>query len=326
MTSQNKDSLKQQRNAESRVSGTLQSVLLYFRNPRKLVLRLLPLLPFSDESYLKMWYRISYGERLNLEEPKTYNEKLQWLKLFDRKPLYTTLVDKYAVKRYVTDKIGEKYVIPLIAVWNNPSEIDFESLPEQFVLKVTHGGGSYGVAVCKDKKTFDREKALRMLENAMKVDGYLKNREWPYKNVPRRVIAEKYMEDNETKELRDYKFFCFNGVPKLLFVATGRGVQKEPNFDWFDMSYNHIQLKTEHPNSDKNHLPQKPVAFEEMKEVAEKLSQGIPHVRIDLYEVNGKVYFGEYTFYHWSGINKFEPEEWNKKMGDWIQLPDTKNV
>lgn len=299
-----------------------------FTNPGYILLRVLSQrsFPISDSRYLKIWYKLKTGKSLNLDHPQTYNEKLQWLKLYDHQPLYTTMVDKYAVKQYVTEKIGGEYVIPLINVWEAPEEIDFDSLPQQFVLKVTHGGGSYGVIVCKDKKDFDKSKALRMLKSAMKVDGYIKNKEWPYKNVPRRIIAEQFMEDKETNELRDYKFFCFNGVPKLLFVATGRGRLKEPNFDWFDMSYNHIKLKTEHPNSDINHLPQKPTAFEEMKKVAAKLSAGLPHVRIDLYEVNGKVYFGEYTFFHWSGVNRFEPAEWDVKLGEWIDLPKNKTI
>lgn len=291
-----------------------------------LVNYILTKLHLRDETYIKIWYKIMFGKKLNLKSPVTFNEKLQWLKLYDHQPIYTTMVDKYAVKEYVASQIGDDYVIPLLAVWEKPEDINFDSLPNQFVLKVTHGGGSYGVIVCKDKKKLNKQEVLVTLNQAMMVDGYEKNKEWPYKNVHRRVIAEKYMEDKDTKELRDYKFFCFNGEPKLLFVATGRGKQKEPNFDWFDMSYNHIKLRTEHPNSDPSKLPQKPKAFDEMKQVASKLSTGLPHVRIDLYEVNGKVYFGEYTFFHWSGVNHFDPEEWNERMGEWINLPENKTI
>lgn len=302
--------------------------LYLFTNPGYIALRVLSQkwFPISDRRYLEIWYKIKTGQKLYLDNPRTYNEKLQWLKLYNHQPVYTIMVDKYAVKKYVSDIVGDKYVVPLLGVWDSPGDIDFVSLPKQFVLKVTHGGGSYGVIVCKDKDKLNLKDTIRKLKSAMKVDGYVKNKEWPYKNVPRRILAEEYMEDVETKELRDYKFFCFNGEPKLLFVATGRGTQKEPNFDWFDMSYNHIQLKTEHPVSDINHLPKKPHSFEEMKEVAAKLSVGMPHVRIDLYEVNGKVYFGEYTFFHWSGINHFEPEEWNERMGQWIELPGEKII
>ncbi len=294
-----------------------------FTEPQYIILRLLwqSWVPISDRSYLKIWYRLKTGKKLDLENPQTYNEKLQWLKLYDHQPIYTTMVDKYAVKDYVAKQIGKKYIIPLLGVWDSPSDIDFDSLPNQFVLKTTHGGGSSGVVVCKDKNNLDKNKVIYKLSRCMVADGYMGNREWPYKNVIRRIIAEEYMEDTETKELRDYKFFCFDGEPKLLFVATGRGFQEEPNFDWFDMSYKHIQLKTEHPISDPDRLPQKPATFEEMKLISAQLSKGIPHVRIDLYEVNGKVYFGEYTFFHWSGINHFEPEDWNKTMGEWIHLP-----
>lgn len=294
-----------------------------FNDPSYVLFRVLSQkwVPITDKCYLKIWYKVKTGKKLNLDHPQTYNEKLQWLKLYDHRPIYTTMVDKYAVKEFVAQIIGAEYVIPLLGVWERPEDIDFDALPNQFVLKVTHGGGSFGVIVCRDKESLNRREAIKTLISAMKIDGYWLNREWPYKNVPRRVIAEEYKEDVETKELRDYKFFCFDGEPKLLFVATGRATQEEPNFDWFDMSYQHIPLKTEHPNSDINHLPQKPACFEEMKDVAARLSAGLPQVRIDLYEVNGKVYFGEYTFFHWSGINRFEPEEWNERMGEWITLP-----
>lgn len=302
----------------------MERIVKYFKRPKLLIPRLLPCLPISDKVYLKIWYKSLYGERLELEHPKTYNEKLQWLKLYNRQPLYTKLVDKYAVKEIVKDLIGEEYVIPLINVYKTPEDIDFDELPNQFVLKATHGGGSFGVIVCKDKAKLNKDAAITTLKYAMKTDGSKRNKEWVYKNVPKQIIAENYMEDCKTKELRDYKFFCFNGEPRLLFVATGRGSQPEPHFDWFDMDYNHLKLKTGHPNSPIDKLPEKPETFEEMKKIAAKLSEGIPHVRIDLYECNGKAYFGEFTFFHWSGINKFEPEEWNIKMGEWIQLPDVK--
>lgn len=304
----------------------INSIHHYLEKPSRFCIRfLLTKVPMSDKWYLKIWYRLKYGERLNIENPQTYNEKLQWLKIYDRQPVYTKMVDKYAVKEYVSELIGSKYVIPLLGVWDSPQDINFNILPDKFVLKVTHGGGSSGVVICKDKAKLDNEAVVKKLKKCLKYDGYTGNKEWPYKYVPRRVIAEEYMEDSKTKELSDYKFFCFDGEPRVLFVATGRGKHKEPKFDWFDMDFNHILLKTEHPNSDINHLPQKPVCFEEMKEIASKLSQGIPHVRVDLYEVNGQVYFGEYTFFHWSGVNHFEPEEWNIKMGRWIDLDKIKD-
>lgn len=299
----------------------LNTVCHYTKHPGDFFVRFfLRKLPISDEKYLKLWYWIYTGKCLNLKNPRTYNEKLQWLKLYDRNPIYTKMVDKYEVKSIVSERIGNHYVIPLLGVWDTPKDINFDLLPEKFVLKVTHGGGNSGVVICRNKDCLDIVSVIKKLNKCLTYDGYTGNKEWPYKDVPRRVIAEEYMEDIETKELRDYKFFCFDGEPKLLFVASGRGRQKEPNFDWFDMEYNHIPLKTEHPNSDINHLPQKPHCFEEMKQIAAKLAQGIPHVRIDLYEVNKRIYFGEYTFFHWSGINRFDPEEWNYTMGEWIKL------
>lgn len=272
----------------------------------------------SDEELLLKKYRVSMKRELNLEDPQTYNEKLQWLKLHDRRPLYTTLVDKYAVKQYVADIVGEEHIIPTLGVWDDFDEIDFSTLPNQFVLKCTHDSG--GLVICKDKSQLNIQAAKRKLNASMKRDFYLRSREWPYKNVPHRIIAETYMEDDVTAELRDYKFFCFNGEPKALFVATDRQTPgEEVKFDFFDMDYMHIDVRNGHENA--KIPPQKPLRFEQMKELAKKLSAGIPHVRVDFYEVNGKVYFGEMTFFHFSGLVPFEPEEWDYTFGSWIELP-----
>lgn len=272
----------------------------------------------SDEKFLKLKYYAHMGKRLNLSTPRTFNEKLQWLKLNDRKPEYTVMVDKYAVKKYVSDRIGDQYIIPTLGVWDRPEDIDFESLPDQFVLKVTHDSG--GLVICRDKATLDKEATIQKLHKSLQRDYYQVHREWPYKNVPRRIIAEQYMEDKETGELRDYKFFCFNGTARLLFIATDRmNKNEETKFDFFDMELNHLDIKNGHPNADTS--PAKPKNFEEMRHLAEKLSQNIPHVRVDFYEVNGKTYFGELTFSHWSGLVPFEPEEWDRTIGDWIKLP-----
>ena len=272
-----------------------------------------------DEKFLKRTYALSMNKQLNLEEPKTYNEKLQWLKLYDRKPIYTTMVDKYEVKKYVADIIGEEYVIPTLGVWDKFEDVDFHSLPEQFVLKCTHDSG--GLAICKDKSNFDIKKARKKINKSLKRNYYLANREWPYKDVKPRIIAEKYMEDTQTAELRDYKFFCFDGEAKMLFIATDRQKKgEETKFDFFDMDFNHLPFTNGHPNAAV--IPQKPKCFEEMKALAEKLSANIPQVRIDFYEVDEKVYFGEITFFHWSGMKPFKPEEWDEKIGSWIKLPE----
>lgn len=286
--------------------------LLYFLN------RISPLIPIPDKTYLKLKYFICMGKRLNLENPQTFNEKLQWLKLYGRRPIDTVLSDKYAVKDYIANIIGPEYVIPLLGVWDSFDEINFDKLPNQFVLKCTHDSG--GIVVCKDKSKFDKEAARVLFRRSLKTDFYVYSRERAYKDIPRRIIAEEYKEDDVTKELRDYKFFCFDGEPKLLFVASDRQtVGEETKFDFFDMNYNHLPFTNGHPNADI--LPQKPSKFKEMKTLAAKLSQGIPHVRVDFYEVNGQVYFGEMTFSHWGGMVPFEPEEWDYTLGNWIKLP-----
>lgn len=277
----------------------------------------------ADEEYLKRRYRACIKKELHLENPKTYNEKIQWLKLYDRKPEYTVMVDKYAVKKYVADIIGEEYIIPTLGVWDTFEEIDFDKLPQQFVLKCTHDSG--GLVICNDKSKFDMQKAKSKIEKSLNYDFYLKCREWPYKDVPRKVIAEKFMQDKETGELRDYKFFCFNGEPKIMLLATARQIAGETTkFDYFDMDFNHLDMRTGHPNADV--VPQMPGQFELMKELAVKLSAGFAHVRVDFYEVDGKVYFGELTLYPAAGFSDFEPDEWDYTLGSWITLPSVKDI
>lgn len=299
-------------------------VLYYLRNNRELLLALAIKHPkwFSDKLFLKTMFRHFMGTELNLNNPKTFSEKLQWLKLYDRKPEYTRMVDKYEAKKYVAGIIGEEYIIPTLAVYNSTSEIDLEALPDKFVLKCTHDSGS--VAICKDKKTFQKREAFAILEKGLSKNYFWQNREWPYKNVKPRIIAETYMEDIETQELRDYKFFCFDGKVKALFIAEDRQGDEETKFDFFDADFHHLDIRNGHPNADTP--PAKPHSFEKMKEMAEKLSQGIPHLRVDFYEANGKIYFGELTFSHWSGFTPFEPEEWDLKFGEWLHLPSKKKI
>lgn len=271
-----------------------------------------------DALYLKLRYRKIFHKPLNLKNPKTFNEKLQWLKLHDRKPEYTRMVDKYEAKQYVAERIGEEYIIPTLGVWDRFDDIDFDSLPNQFVLKCTHDSG--GLVICRDKTKFDQEYAKSRIINSLKRNYFWANREWPYKNVKPRIIAEAYMQDDTTAELRDYKFFCFGGKAKLLFIATDRQTEgEETKFDFFDMDFNHIDVRNGHPNADEP--PAKPICFDEMRSLAEKLAAGIPQLRVDFYEVNGKVYFGELTFFHWTGLVPFEPEQWDYTLGEWIELP-----
>lgn len=273
----------------------------------------------SDKLFTKIQYKANVGKRLNLDHPVTYNEKIQWLKLYDHRAEYSTLVDKYRVKPYIAQLIGEQYIIPTIGVWKTPEDIDFNSLPDQFVLKTNHAGGNTGVVICRDKALFNIENAKIKLMKSLRRNVYLVSREWPYKDIKRCIIAEPYMEDEMTGELRDYKFFCFNGVPKALFVASGRQDHEEPYFDFFDMDFNHLDLRCPHPQA--KQTPQKPSCFDEMKRLASILSNGLPHVRVDLYEINGKPYFGELTLYHWEGLMPFYPESWNVTFGDWLVLP-----
>ena len=269
------------------------------------------------EKFLKKKYRYFMGRDLDLENPKLYTEKLQWLKLYDHREEYTTMVDKYTVKQYVAQQIGQEYVIPLLGVWERVDDIDFATLPNRFVLKTTHDSG--GLIICKDKNRLDKQHARKKLEFFLKRRYYDYNREWPYKNVRPRIIAEPYMEDSAYKELRDYKFFTFGGVPKVLYIAQGRGTGEQTVADFFDMEFNHLPFTIDHDMA--THPPQKPENFELMKKLAAKLSEGTPQLRVDFYEVDGKVFFGEMTFFHCSGMVPFCPEKWDRIFGDWVILP-----
>ncbi len=276
----------------------------------------------SDEKYLQWYYYLKMHKRLNLETPTTYNEKLNWLKLNDRNPLYVTLVDKLKVKEYVTEKIGADHIIRTLGIWKRAEDIEWENLPNRFVLKTTQGGGNVGVIICHNKSELNISKTVASMNAALKQDLYSTSREWPYKNVEPLIFAEEYMED-EHGELRDYKFFCFDGKYKMMFVATERQTRKEPYFNFFDENYNPLPFKQGHPINP--HIPEKPEAYDEMIHIAEELSKGFPHVRMDLYVINKKVYFGEFTFYHFGGVIPFEPAVWDKKIGTWLTLPIKRN-
>lgn len=283
-----------------------------------------------DKPYLQLLYRFKMGHRLDLKSPKTFTEKIQWLKLYNRKPEYTLMVDKYAVKKYVADIIGEKYIIPTLGVWDKPEDIDWNALPNEFVLKTTHGGGSGGVVICKDKKTFDRNKAILTLRDSMNSDIYRSLREWPYKDVKKRVLAEKYMApkdmvNNPIYDLSDYKFFCFNGEPKYCQVIRDR--HSKESIDFYDMNWRHQEFVGLNPvtSSGKNLVNgvnpvPRPLLLDDMICVCHKLSKNMKYVRIDMYVIDNRIYFGEITFYPASGIGLFNPDKWNEELGNLISL------
>lgn len=277
----------------------------------------------SDKSFLRIkWFARRMPYKLNLKNPQTFNEKLQWIKLYDHNPLYTTLVDKYRVKEYVGDRVGYDHVIPLLGAWDCVDDIEWGNLPQQFVLKVNHDCG--GHVICKDKSKLNIQEAIKKLKNAFERNYYFEGREWPYKNVQPKVFAETYVED-EFGELRDYKFFCFDGEVKAMFIASDRQKKdEEVKFDYFDADFNHLPFIQGHPNA--NELPVKPKGFEEMKQLAAKLSKGLPEVRVDFYDVKGHVYFGEFTLFHFGGMVPFNPTEWDYTFGEWIKLPTSKRI
>lgn len=275
--------------------------------------------PLSDKAYLSIIYRASFGRRINWKNPKTYSEKLQWLKLYDRNAIYPKMVDKYEAKQWIAAKVGSEYVPEVLGgPWNSFEEIDFDKLPDQFVLKTTHDCG--GVWICTDKSKLDVDKVKAFLKNHMETNYYWGHREWPYKNLQPRIFAEEHLDDFYTGELRDYKFFTFNGVPKMMFIASERQrLDTETKFDFFDMEYRHLSFVQGHPNSDKP--IDKPVHFEKMKELASALAEGLPQLRVDFFECNGRLYVGELTFFHYAGFVPFEPEEWDERIGSWLRLP-----
>lgn len=270
-----------------------------------------------DKMWLSWQFKRRMGYKMDWENPKTFNEKLQWLKVYDRNPLYTTMVDKYEVKKYVADKIGEEYIIPTLGVWNSFDEIDFDALPDQFVLKCTHDSG--GLAIVRDKAKFDKEKARKQFKVALGRNPYDVTREWPYKNVKPRVIAEKYMEDANADVLPVYKVFTFGGKPKLI-QAIQNDKTAEETIDYFDTDWNLLDLRQNFPNS-KEPLS-RPRNLEQMISLAEELAIVVPtFLRVDFYEINGRLYFSEFTFFSDSGMKKFHPQKWDNELGDLIKLP-----
>lgn len=276
----------------------------------------------DDEDYIKRKFKASLGYELNLENPRTFNEKLQWLKLYDRRPEYTRLVDKYLVRDYIAETIGEKYLIPLFGVWDHPDQIPFEQLPNQFVLKCNHNSG-LGMCICKNKQSLDIEKTKAELKRGLEQDYFISGREWPYKNVPRKIICEKYMEDSASQDLPDYKVHSFNGTPKVILVCRDRFKKSGLTEDFFSDKWEHLPVcRSEHPNA--KQAIERPKELDLMLSLTEEITKDFPFARVDFYTINHKLYFGEVTFYPASGFEKFIPEKFDEQMGEWIRLPENR--
>lgn len=297
------------------------NILKYIKYPPEIILlidrktKILHLLP--DKIYLKLRYRIKMHKRLNLKNPQTFNEKLQWLKLHDRNPDYTKMVDKYEVKKYVADIIGEEYIIPTLGIYDKFEDIDFNKLPKQFVIKCTHDSG--GMVICKDKEKLDIANAKKKIEKSLKINYFYQGREWPYKNVNRKIIIEKYMGD----DLIDYRFYCFNGDVKYIYQYINESQpdnsKPEPaNCNIYDIDW-HLQEfhQASKPTVEKKFAPK---TLDKMIKFSRIISKSIPFLRVDFYEIDGRIYFGELTFYPGGGFSKFYPDKWDYTLGDYIIL------
>lgn len=272
----------------------------------------------SDRAYIKKIYYSRMGKKINLRKPKTFCEKENWLKLYDRRPEYTMMADKYAVREYISNKIGKEYLVPLLGVWDRAEDIDFDKLPSKFVLKCNHNSD---VIICTDKQSLNIEEARRKLSIQLKQDYYIRKREWPYKNISRKIICEKYMENTNGDKLVDYKIFCFNGTPKFTMVNSNRFGEGLVNVDMYDMEWKHLDMQDGHYPM-KGDIFGKPECFDEMVRLAKILSEGIPFIRVDFNYWDKKIYFGELTFFHSAGLESFQPKKWDFVLGDWLQLPE----
>jgi len=300
----------------------LKTIKLYIAHPKELYFRLGKntfMKGWSDDKYLKTLFKTRIGKKLDLDNPKTYNEKLQWLKLYDRKPIYTKMVDKAEAKKIVAEKIGDEYVIPTLGVYEKWDDIDFDVLPNSFVIKCTHNSG--GLVIVKNKSEFNQKSAKKKIEKRLKTNYFYGSREWPYKNVKPRIIIEKYVESDSdiSESLIVYKIFNFNGEPKIIQTVLN-DKRKNESINYYDTEWNKLDLKQNFPNFDGE--IKKPKSLEKMLSLAKTLSQGVAFLRTDFYEVNGKILFSEFTFYSDSGLQKFYPEERDYKLGDLIKLPN----
>lgn len=300
----------------------LSKIIKVIKKPGIILVHMCQHWPFrciSDESYLKLFFRVSQGKKLDLNNPVTFNAKLQWLKLYDRKPEYTLMTDKYLVREYIKEKIGEEYLIPLLGVWDDANEIDFDKLPEQFVLKCNHDSGS--VYVCKNKAEMNKKAVIKKMNKSLKSQYYWASREWNYHDIVPKVIAEQYMVDESGCDLKDYKFFCFDGVPKFIQVDVGRFTNHRRNF--YTANWEFIPVEYGCAN-DANLKVEKPELLDKMKELASILSKEMSHLRVDFYIVQNQIYFGELTFHHGGGVMYVNPSSYDELWGSYLKLPNNR--
>ena len=272
----------------------------------------------TDNQYVRLQFEVLMGYKPNLENPRTFAEKLQWLKLNVHEDIFTQMVDKYGAKDFITERVGREFTIPTIAVYDKVSEIDLDKLPEQFIIKTTHDSGTF--FICRDKRNFDINKVKRALKKSLRRKYYYYEREWPYKNVKPRIIVEELLNKNG-EELHDYKFYCFNGEPKIFYITSDKGGNLPTRQDFFDIEGRHLDIEDIHYTNNPVKCPELPTNLSKMVEMAKKLAKDTYHLRVDLYEVNNKIYVGELTFYEAGGYCAFKPDKWNYTLGDWIKLP-----
>ena len=273
----------------------------------------------DDRKYIRWKYWLTFGEKCNLDNPKTFQEKLQWIKLNDRKPIYHQMVDKYDAKRFIAERVGEEYVIPTLGVWDRFEDVDFDSLPNQFIIKNTHDSGTY--FICKDKSKLDiKEVRKRLLIDSRKEDYYVFSREWPYKGLKHRIIAEPLLNDKRSEYLTDYKFFTFNGEPRFFYITSNRGGDGGLKEDFFNLDGELLDIN-QYGYYNNNVTPELPKKMSEMIDISRILSRGTYHLRVDFYEVDDLVYCGELTFFDGGGFSPFTPSKYNRILGDWIKLP-----
>ena len=300
------------------MSFVKKPLLFLYHGYRGIVARTL-----SDKAYLKYRYYLTFHKKLDLEHPKLFQEKLQWIKLHDRKPVYHDMVDKYDSKTLVEKLAGKEYCIPTLGIYNSFEEIDFDVLPNEFILKGTFDSGSY--VFCYDKKTFDKKQARNTLLSKWNDDYYIWSREWPYLGLKHRIIAEPILKDDKVPYLRDFKFYCFNGEPKIFYITSDKGGDLPTRQDFFDIQGNHIDIQDKHYLNNPTKCPDLPEHLDDMIRLCRIFAKDTYHLRVDFYEVNGQVYCGEFTFFEAGGFCEFIPEKYNRVLGDWIILPIDNN-